>query len=145
MPREDIEFKAQDGTVLRGWFYTPTVPAQGAKSPCLIMCHGFGATKEMGIDKFAEMFTSKLPVNALVFDNRCLGASEGFPRGEILPPLQISDYSDAITYAQLRPEVDPKKIGAWGTSYSGAHVLTIAAIDRRVTAVVSQVGEIVRV
>lgn len=139
MPREDIEFKAQDGTILRGWFYTSSVPLPGPKNPCIILCHGFGATKEMGIDAFAEAFTSAIPVHALVFDNRCLGASDGLPRGEILPPLQISDYSDAITHAQLRPEVDPKRIGAWGTSYSGAHVLTVGAIDRRVKAVVSQV------
>jgi len=106
------------------------------------MCHGFGAVKEMGIDKFAERFTSTIPVNALVYDNRCLGASDGEPRGEILPPLQISDYSDAITYAQLRPEVDPIKIAIWGTSYSGAHVLMVGAVDRRVKAVISQVCSI---
>jgi hypothetical protein len=35
--------------------------------------------------------------------------------------------------------VDPGRIGIWGSSYSGGHVLVVAAIDRRVKAVVSQV------
>ena len=37
------------------------------------------------------------------------------------------------------PEVDAARIGIWGSSYSGGHVLVVAAIDRRVKAVVSQV------
>ena len=35
LTREDIEFKAVDGTILRGWFY-PTKD----ESPCIIMSHG---------------------------------------------------------------------------------------------------------
>ncbi|KAI4681660.1 hypothetical protein J4E81_009826 [Alternaria sp. BMP 2799] len=50
----------------------------------------------------------------------------------------MSDISDAITYAQTRPEVDPTKIGIWGSSFSGGNVLWVAAVDRRVKAVVSQ-------
>ncbi|OAP55256.1 hypothetical protein AYL99_10229 [Fonsecaea erecta] len=139
MPREDIEFKTQDGVTLRGWLYTPSVPAPSSGLPCIVMCHGFGAVKEMGIDAFAERFTTRIPVCALVYDNRNLGASDGLPRQEVIPALQCSDYSDAITYAQSRPEVDPKRVAVWGTSYSGAHVLSVAAVDRRVKAVISQV------
>ncbi len=51
---------------------------------------------------------------------------------------QCSDISDAITYAASRPEVDPDKIGIWGSSYSGGHVLYVGAVDRRVKAVLSQ-------
>ncbi|KIW22531.1 uncharacterized protein PV07_12409 [Cladophialophora immunda] len=139
MPREDVEFKTQDGVTLRGWLYTPSVPAPSSGLPCIVMCHGFGAVKEMGIDAFAERFTTSIPVCALVYDNRNLGASDGLPRQEIIPALQCSDYSDAITYAQSRPEVDPRRVAIWGTSYSGAHVLSVAAVDRRVKAVISQV------
>src|SRR6266700_6326770 len=45
----------------------------------------------------------------------------------------------AITYGVTVPAVDPERIGVWGSSYSGGHVLVVAAIDRRVKAVVSQV------
>jgi uncharacterized protein len=92
----------------------------------------------MDLDLFAEHFTKSIPINALVYDNRCFGASDGMPRFEIIPSLQISDIQDAITFAQSLPEVDPEKIAIWGSSYSGAHVLQVAAFDRRVKAVLAQ-------
>jgi uncharacterized protein len=94
--------------------------------------------KEMDLDLFAEYFTTHLPITALVYDNRCLGASDGMPRFELIPSLQMSDIQDAITYAQSLEEVNPAKIAIWGSSYSGAHVLQVAAFDRRVKAVLAQ-------
>jgi len=135
MGRRDIEFDAE-GVTLRGWFY----PAEGTGSPgpTVVMAHGFSAVKEMYLDSFAGVFAAA-GLNALVFDNRCFGASEGEPRQEIDPWAQARDYRHAITYASTLPEVDPSRIGIWGSSYSGGHVLVVAAIDRRVRAVVSQV------
>ena len=135
MARRDIEFDA-GGVTLRGWFY----PAEGAGSPgpAVVMAHGFSAVKEMYLDRFAEVFAAA-GLNVLVFDNRCFGASDGEPRQEIDPWAQVRDYRDAITYLHTLPEVDPGRIGIWGSSYSGGHVLVVAAIDRRVKAVVSQV------
>jgi len=106
------------------------------------MLHGFSAVKEMDLDNFAEQFMTKLDICVLVYDNRGFGASDTAPdqpRLEIIPSVQISDLQDAITYAQSRSEVDPEKIGIWGTSYSGGHVLYTAAIDRRIKACISQV------
>jgi fermentation-respiration switch protein FrsA (DUF1100 family) len=135
MVRRDIAFDAE-GTTLRGWFY----PAEGASGPgaAVVMAHGFSAVKEMYLDSFAEVFAAA-GLNVLVFDNRGFGASDGEPRQEIDPWAQVRDYRDAITYLHTVPEVDPNRIGIWGSSYSGAHVLVVAAIDRRVKAVVSQV------
>ena len=75
----------------------------------------------------------------MVFDNRNFGASDGEPRQEIDPRQQIRDYRDAITWASDLPEVDAEHIGIWGSSYSGAHVLVVGAVDRRVKCVVAQV------
>ena len=118
MVRRDIEFDAE-GVTLCGWFYP----------------HGFSAVKEMYLDAFAEVFAAG-GLNVVVFDNRCFGASDGEPRQEIDPWAQVRDYRHAITYASTLPEVDPRRIGIWGSSYSGGHVLVVAAIDRRVKAVV---------
>ena len=52
---------------------------------------------------------------------------------------QIRDYRHAITFARTLDEVDGDRIGIWGSSYSGAHVLVVGAIDRRVKCVVAQV------
>ncbi|TCK21905.1 alpha/beta hydrolase [Pseudonocardia endophytica] len=135
MARRDVEFTGEDVT-LRGWFY----PAQGAgaTAPVIVMAHGFSAVKEMYLDKYGEAF-SAAGLNVLVFDNRNFGASDGEPRQEIDPIQQVRDYRHAITYAQSLPEVDRTKVGVWGSSYSGGHVLVVGAIDKRVGAVVSQV------
>jgi cephalosporin-C deacetylase-like acetyl esterase len=138
MPREDIQFNTRDNVTLRGWFYTPQGTAN-EKRPCIILAHGFAAVKEMTLDKFAEYFSTNLAVCALVYDHRNFGDSDGKPRQDVNHFLQCSDYSDAITYAQMRAEVDKDRIGLWGSSYSGGHVLHVAAVDRRVKAVISQV------
>lgn len=134
--RRDIEFKTEDGVTLRGWFY----PAKGVTgpAPAIVMAHGFSAVKEMYLGDFAGFF-AEARIGVLVYDHRNLGDSDGAPRGHIDPRQQIDGYRDAITYVQSMPEVDPARIGIWGSSYSGAHVLVVAAIDRRVKCVVSQV------
>jgi fermentation-respiration switch protein FrsA (DUF1100 family) len=133
--RQDIEFQAE-GPRLRGWLYIPD--SGTGPFATIVMSHGFSAVKEMYLDRFAEVF-AEAGLAVLVFDNRNLGASEGEPRQEIDPWAQVRDYRDAISYARTRPEVDRDRIGVWGTSYSGAHVLVVGAIDRRVRCVVSQV------
>lgn len=149
MSRQDIEFDAE-GVTIRGWLYR----GEGAsgRAPTVVMAHGFSAVKEMYLDSFAEVF-AQAGLNALVFDNRGFGASDGEPRQEIDPWQQVRDYRHAITYAQTRGDVDATRIGVWGSSYSGGHVLVVGAIDRRVRAVVTQVplvsgsaniGELVR-
>jgi cephalosporin-C deacetylase-like acetyl esterase len=139
--REDVSFQTADNVTLRGWFLKPDGNPSQTKLPCLVMAHGFSALKEMDLDAFAENFVASLPITCLVYDNRGFGASdhkEGSPRQEIIPSIQISDYQDAITYAQTRSEVDRGRIGVWGSSYSGGHVIMLGAIDRRVKAVLSQ-------
>ena len=134
--REDIEFKAEDGVTLRGWLYLPDTFEKPV--PTVVMAHGYSAVKEHYLDCFADAF-SAAGLGVLVFDNRNLGASEGEPRQEIDPWQQIRDYRDAITYASSLTDVDENRIGVWGSSYSGAHVLVVGAIDRRVKCVTSQV------
>ncbi len=134
--RRDIEFRTEDGVTLRGWHY----PAQGVQGPAptVIMAHGFSATREIFLDSFAEVF-SAAGLGVIVYDHRNLGASDGTPRNHIDPWAQINGYRDAITWAQTLPDVDAGRIGVWGSSYSGGHVLVVAALDRRVKCVVSQV------
>src|SRR6516165_3841835 len=133
--KKDVEFKTQDGVTLAAWHYLPD--QRSGKVPTIVMAHGFSAVKEMYLDKFAEVFAAA-GLAALVFDNRNFGASGGEPRQEIDPWEQVRDYRDAITFAETLPETDADRIGIWGSSYSGGHVLVVGAIDRRVKCVVSQ-------
>ena len=120
--RRDIDFKSEDGTTLRGWHYTPD-QVRG-KVPTIVMAHGFSAVKEMYLDRFAEDFAAA-GLAAVVFDNRNFGASDGEPRQEIDLWQQIRDYRDAITFAETLETTDPDRIGIWGSSYSGGHVLVV--------------------
>ncbi len=133
--RRDIAFNAE-GTTLRGWLYLPDGATRPV--PAVVMAHGFSAVKEMYLDRYAEVF-AEAGLGVLVFDHRGFGASEGEPRQEIDPWAQVRDYRHAITFAGTLPEVDRSRIGIWGSSYSGGHVLVLGAIDRRVKCVVSQV------
>ena len=132
----DIEFKTDDGVMLRGWLYTPE--GAGKPAPTIVMAHGYSAVKEMYLDSFAEVFCDA-GFAVLVYDNRNLGASDGEPKDEIDPWRQINDYRDAITFAGSLAEVDKTRIGVWGSSYSGGHVIVVGALDRRVKCVVCQV------
>ena len=99
MARRDIELNAE-GVTLRGWFYE----AEGASgaAPTVVMAHGFAAVKEIYLDLYAEAFAAA-GLNVLVYDNRNLGASDGEPRQEVDPQLQVRDYRHAITYATTLP------------------------------------------
>jgi hypothetical protein len=135
--RRDIEFRSE-GVICRGWFYTPDGATTKKRFPTIVMAHGFSAVKEMRLDRFAEAFATA-GMASLVFDYRSAGASDGELRHDIDPQAQITDYRNAISCARTLPDVDPERIGIWGSSYSGGHVLVVGALDRRVKAVVSQV------
>ncbi len=136
--QKNIEFNAE-GTLLRGWLFKPQ--AATGKLPCIVMSHGWGCIKELYLDLFAADF-ARAGFAVLVYDNRNFGESEGEIRQEIDPWQQVRDYRHAITFMQTQEYVDSEKIGIWGTSYSGGHVLVVAAFDKRVKCVVSQVPTI---
>jgi pimeloyl-ACP methyl ester carboxylesterase len=76
---------------------------------------------------------------ALTFDYRGYGGSEGIKR-RLIPLEQIDDIRNAISYFETLPEIDPERIGLWGTSFGGANAPYTAAVDNRIRAVVGQVG-----
>lgn len=134
MERSDIWFDSS-GVRCAAWFYAPE--GEGP-SPCIVMAHGFSATRELRLDAYAERFT-EAGFACLVFDYRHFGASEGEPRQLIDIGRQLDDWRAAVTFARALPEVDETRIALWGTSFSGGHVVLAAADDHEITAVVSQV------
>lgn len=134
--RKDIEFKDGNGITLRGWHYLPD--RREGRVPTVVMAHGFSATKEIFLDRYAELFAAS-GIASLVYDHRNFGASGGEPRQEVDPWQQVQGYRDAISFAQTLPQTDPERIGIFGSSYSGGHVLAVGAMDRRVRCVVAQV------
>ena len=137
--RQDVRFRAADGTELSAWLYLPA--GAGPPRPAITMAHGFGGTKEQGLDGYARAFADAGFV-VLAHDPRGFGTSGGQPRQDIAPWAQIDDWRRAISYLETLDAVDSARIGIWGTSYSGGHAIVLGATDRRIRAVVAQVPTI---
>ena len=114
----DIAFDAE-GSTLRGWLYRPQ-PHRSA-APVVVMAHGYNCLKEFYLDRYAAAIASAGHV-VLAYDHRYFGDSDGEPRQELDPWVQVRDYRHAITFAQTLEGVDRDRVGVWGTSYAGGHV-----------------------
>jgi dienelactone hydrolase len=136
--RMDVEFAAEGPVTLRGWLFVPDGPGP---HPAITMAHGYAGVREHGIEPFARAFADEGFV-VLLHDHRNFGASDGEPRQDVDPWRQIADWRRAISYLEARPEVDPQRIGLWGTSYAGGHAIVLGATDRRLRCVVAQVPTI---
>jgi dienelactone hydrolase len=130
-----VSFEAK-GTALSAWLFLPE--GQAIPAPCIIMGHGLGGIKEMGLEAYAHRF-QHAGYAVLVFDYRYFGESAGEPRQLVWIPDQQEDWLAAVDYARSLPGVDPDRIGLWGTSLSGGHVIVTAASDDRIACVAAQV------
>lgn len=75
----------------------------------------------------------------LILDYRGFGASQGTPN-HLSMSEQITDLVNAVTYLTTRDDVDADAIGAFGSGGTGGgNAILLAACDRRIRAVVSQV------
>lgn len=137
MPQEIVV--DQHGVRLAAWHLSATSQALDgpAGRPCVVMAHGFGATRDSGLLPFAERFAAA-GTDVVIVDYRGFGASEGEPRQHVDHRAHREDYHATIARARSLDGVDPERIVLWGSSYSGGHVLPVAARDGRVAAVISQ-------
>ena len=134
MAQREVEFTS-GGETVRGDLL---LPEGDGPFPVVVMAGGWCYVKELRQPQYAADFVRR-GFAALIFDYRRMGASEGEPRQHIEPWDQIEDYKNAITFVSSLPEIDATRIGIWGISYSGGHVLIVGATDPRVKSVVSNV------
>ena len=105
--------------------------------PCVVMAPGFAGTRDTtALMDYARGFAAA-GLDVVLFDYRGFGASGGSPRQLVSASRQRQDYRAAIAAARRLPGVDPERIVLWGVSYSGGHVVRVAADDGRVAAVVA--------
>ncbi|OBK89659.1 alpha/beta hydrolase [Mycolicibacter sinensis] len=133
--REDVSFRSGKEPV-SAWLYRPEDAASPQGAPLLVMAHGLGAVRTMRLDAYAERFAAA-GYACLVFDYRNFGDSGGAPRQLLDVGMQLADWAAAVDFARTLAGVDPARIGLWGTSFSGGHVIATAA-RLRVAAVVAQ-------
>jgi fermentation-respiration switch protein FrsA (DUF1100 family) len=119
------------GERLSALLYLPDGPGP---HPAVVLGGGWCYVKELVQPMYASVF-ARNGIAAVIFDYRYMGASTGEPRQHIDPWQQIEDYRNVVSYMESRDDVDAQRIGAWGISYSGGHVLILGALDERVRAV----------
>ena len=122
-------------TVLR-----PATSVKGP-TPVVVMAHGFGSPRALRLYAYAERFAAA-GYAAVVFDYRGFGDSEGEPRQLLDIPMQHADWKAALSFTRSLPGIDANKVVAWGTSFGGGHVLTIAGQGEALAAVIAQVPHV---
>lgn len=137
MEKRVVHFYSE-GSRLEGDLFLPSDLSPGEKRPGIVVCHGFTGIREVILPEYARVFTEAGYVS-LTLDYRGFGGSEG-PKWRLIPLEQIEDIRNAITFLQAQAEVDPERIGVWGTSFGGAHAPYVAGVDARVKVAVGQVG-----
>jgi uncharacterized protein len=157
---DDVNFRTanivSEGTRMAAEVFSPKDAA--AKLPTIIMSHGWGGTAA-SLRADAIVF-ARAGYLVVTFDYRGWGKSDGRLiatekpttkdgtlsakvieiRGVVDPIDQTTDIMNAINWVQGEERCDNERIGIWGSSFSGGHVVYVAARDPRVKAFVSQVG-----
>lgn len=159
---DDITFRAADimseGTRMAAEVFAPKEP-KTEKLPTIVMSHGWGGTAA-ALRPDAIVF-ARAGYLVIAFDYRGWGNSDArlILAGErpeqkdgklvaevkevreVVDPIdQTTDILNAIHWAAAENQCDPERIGIWGSSFAGGHVVYVAARDPRVKAFVSQVG-----
>lgn len=135
--REDADFLSS-GLRCAAWLYRPVaVPPVAA----VVMAHGFGGVRIARLEGYAARLQAA-GYAVLLFDYRHFGDSDGEPRGLLDISRQREDWAAAVAHARGLDGIDPERIIAWGTSFSGGHAIATAARDPRIAAVVAQVPHV---
>lgn len=115
--RTTVHIAGHDGELIEGWLYR----REGARAPVVILAPGLAGTKEGPLETFAQHFAEQ-GFAALAIDFRTFGGSEGLPRHNTDPRMQVADYLATVAHvrARMADVVDAERIVLWGTSFSGA-------------------------
>ena len=162
-PPEGITYRAdsflsENVRLTAQWFHASE--NDGQTLPTIVMAHGWGGTAA-GFRRDAVDLAHAGYLVA-VFDYRGWGESDSRVvlttprpsdatpgatytaqvtelRGYIDPWEQVEDWYNAISYVATQPMVDGSRIGVRGSSFSGGHIVYVAAHEPRVKAIVAQV------
>jgi len=149
-----------EGTRLAADLFLPDDLADGQKRATILLCHGWGGAKSHLSATYAPYFCEagfvcltfdyrgwfESDARLVAMDKQPAVDAEGFmtvkakPVREVVDPLdQNRDIHNVLDYLMEAPPVDTDRIGLWGSSFGGGHVLYVAGTNPRIKAVVSQV------
>jgi len=127
-----------EGVKLAGDLFLPADVKPGDRRAGIVLCHGYTGVRSIYLPDNARVLAEAGYV-VMSFDYKGWGDSEG-PKSRLAPYSRVADVQAALTFLSAQPEVDAARLGIYGTSYGGATVVFVAAVDLRVRCVVSVVG-----
>ena len=132
---EKVSFKNRYGITLSADLYLPKNRPDGQLA-AIVVSGPFGAVKEQSSGLYAQTMAER-GFATLAFDPSYTGESGGEPRNVASPDINTEDFSAAVDFIGLRPEVDRERIGVIGVCGWGGMALNAVAVDKRVKAVVA--------
>lgn len=128
-----VTFGNRYGLTLAADLYIPKNPG-AAKLPAIVFSGPFGAVKEQSSGLYAQELATRGFVT-LAFDPSFTGESGGNVRDTASPDIFTEDFSAAVDFIGLLPEVDRNRIGAMAICGLSGMAITAASSDSRIKAV----------
>ena len=132
IPYEELTLKTAEGINLSCWLIKAQQPARGT----ILYLHGVSECKIVGL-LMAKKFYER-GYNVFLYDSRRHGDSEGTYCTYGF--YEKHDTSTIINYLLSRADIHVGKIGLFGSSMGAAVAIQVAAIDKRVAAIVAESG-----
>ncbi len=133
--KKQVKFTSENKNLSGDVFY-PKGFDSSKKYSAILVVGSWTTVKEQMASTYAQKLADAGYVS-LVFDFRNYGKSEGEPRYYESPKLKVEDIKNAVTYLQGLDYVDDQKIGAFAVCAGAGYVLSAAADDTRIKAVVT--------
>lgn len=131
---QKVTYKNRYGITLAADLYQPKNIS--GKLAAIVVGGPFGAVKEQSSGLYAQTMAERGFVT-LAFDPSYTGESGGEPRNVASPDINTEDFSAAVDFIGLQPNVDRERIGIIGICGWGGMALNAVAVDKRVKAVVA--------
>lgn len=129
-----VTFVNRYGITLAADLYSPKM-AEG-KLPAIAVSGPFGAVKEQASGLYAQQLAER-GFLTIAFDPSFTGESGGMPRRVASPDINTEDFSAAVDFLSVMPEVDADRIGILGICGWGGFAINAAANDTRIKAAVA--------
>lgn len=129
-----VTFVNRYGITLAADMYTP----HGAKGklPAIAISGPFGAVKEQSSGLYAQQLAER-GFLTIAFDPSFTGESGGMPRRVASPDINVEDFSAAVDFLSVQPNVDAEHIGILGVCGWGGIAIEAAINDPRIKATVA--------
>lgn len=129
-----VTFVNRYGVTLAADMYTP-VDAEGSL-PAIAVSGPFGAVKEQSSGLYAQQLAER-GFLTIAFDPSFTGESGGMPRRVASPDINTEDFSAAVDFLSVQPDVDAERIGILGICGWGGIAIQAAINDPRIKATVA--------